>query len=389
MLSAGPDVSLNGSPTCLGERLYIGPELSAARERGRSARATRRRACRRTVSPTMHALPWSVFLILSFSHSFLPLSHAPPALLIMMAIMHPDAIAPAFTPIRQRGPTKKPTKSGARIAYAPGATISRTCPSARDRAERARARSPSDSELTHTPGGERGDARRAHRRARRDLDAAVALGRDVLRARRVRGPSEGPLRARAFFRARGARRAARARRSRACSGGIALPSLASLIASISVSPRAFVTSRNWRRTSSMISAAALPTEIIVSAAKRNGSIAPNSMPLSTIGSPTESCAGSSPAWFANAASRLSAVSTALPIAKPLPARGGDAIRPCSRPLGGDRERANARARPSRRSCCRARRARRSCRARSRRSRGTSRRGRPRCPRRGRTRPSRE
>merc|ERR1712072_952490 len=62
MLSAGPDVSLKGSPT---------------------------------VSPTMQALPWSVFLIPSFSQYFFELSHAPPALDIMIAIMQPDAIAPA------------------------------------------------------------------------------------------------------------------------------------------------------------------------------------------------------------------------------------------------------------------------------------------------------
>jgi hypothetical protein len=68
MLSAGPDVSLNGSPT---------------------------------VSPTTHAFPCSVFLIPSFSASFLPLSHAPPALDIITAIMHPDAIAPGSGPTPQ------------------------------------------------------------------------------------------------------------------------------------------------------------------------------------------------------------------------------------------------------------------------------------------------
>merc|ERR1719453_1237893 len=91
MLSAGPLVSLNGSPT---------------------------------VSPTTHALPWSVFLSCSFSHSFLELSQAPPAFDIVMAFMHPQAMAPASTPIRQRGPIVNPTMRGIRSAYRPGAIIS-------------------------------------------------------------------------------------------------------------------------------------------------------------------------------------------------------------------------------------------------------------------------
>merc|ERR1719486_1037810 len=99
MLSAGPDVSLKGSPT---------------------------------VSPTTQAFCCSFslglddFLSPSFSHSFLELSHAPPALAIMMASMQPEATAPASMPVRKRGPTKKPPMSGASTAYEPGAIISRT-----------------------------------------------------------------------------------------------------------------------------------------------------------------------------------------------------------------------------------------------------------------------
>merc|ERR1711871_1301351 len=89
MLSAGPEVSLKGSPT---------------------------------VSPMMHALPWSVFLIFSFSPSFLLLSHAPPALLIMMPHMAPEAMAPARSPMRHFGPMR----IGAMMAYRPGAIISFT-----------------------------------------------------------------------------------------------------------------------------------------------------------------------------------------------------------------------------------------------------------------------
>eukprot|EP00962_Isochrysis_galbana_P008941 scaffold2495_cov101-Isochrysis_galbana.AAC.5 len=89
MLSAGPDVSLNGSPT---------------------------------VSPTTHAFCCSRragsldFLRPSFSQSFFELSQAPPALAIMIASMQPEVIAPASRPIRKRGPTRKPPISGASTA---------------------------------------------------------------------------------------------------------------------------------------------------------------------------------------------------------------------------------------------------------------------------------
>mmetsp|Transcript_28782 Transcript_28782/g.71748 ORF Transcript_28782/g.71748 Transcript_28782/m.71748 type:complete len:220 (-) Transcript_28782:1806-2465(-) len=99
MLRAGPDVSLNGSPT---------------------------------VSPTTQAFCCSLslgffdFFSPSFSQSFFELSHAPPALAIMSASMQPEAMAPASIPIKKRGPTRKPPMRGARIAYVPGAIISRT-----------------------------------------------------------------------------------------------------------------------------------------------------------------------------------------------------------------------------------------------------------------------
>mmetsp|Transcript_75283 Transcript_75283/g.174528 ORF Transcript_75283/g.174528 Transcript_75283/m.174528 type:complete len:258 (+) Transcript_75283:141-914(+) len=75
----GPDVSLKGSPT---------------------------------VSPTTHALPWSVFLSWSFSHSFFELSQAPPALPIITAIIAALPIVPASRPMTARGPTMKPTTKG-------------------------------------------------------------------------------------------------------------------------------------------------------------------------------------------------------------------------------------------------------------------------------------
>ena len=80
----------------------------------------------------------------SFSHSFFELSHAPPALAIMMASMQPEATAPASMPTRKRGPTRKPPMSGAKTA------------TRRDRPSRAR-----------TSG--RGDG-----------DAAVVVGDDLL-----------------------------------------------------------------------------------------------------------------------------------------------------------------------------------------------------------------
>eukprot|EP00404_Azadinium_spinosum_P006137 CAMPEP_0180436450 /NCGR_PEP_ID=MMETSP1036_2-20121128/11027_1 /TAXON_ID=632150 /ORGANISM="Azadinium spinosum, Strain 3D9" /LENGTH=70 /DNA_ID=CAMNT_0022442455 /DNA_START=333 /DNA_END=542 /DNA_ORIENTATION=- len=65
MFSAGPEVSLKGSPT---------------------------------VSATTQALPMACFLIPSFSQSFLALSQAPPALDIEMANKHPETMEPASAP---------------------------------------------------------------------------------------------------------------------------------------------------------------------------------------------------------------------------------------------------------------------------------------------------
>mmetsp|Transcript_22215 Transcript_22215/g.42379 ORF Transcript_22215/g.42379 Transcript_22215/m.42379 type:complete len:254 (-) Transcript_22215:600-1361(-) len=208
MLREGPEVSLKGSPT---------------------------------VSPTTHALPCSVFLIPSFSHSFFPLSHAPPALDIMIATMHPEAMAPVRRPIRQRGPTRKPTTKGARTAYVPGASISRT----EERVEMA----------THL--------------------------------------SESG--------------------STSSSGGISSPSDALMMHAFSPG-----ISANWRRTSVMISAAALPTDTMVSAANMYGSMAPKSTPARITASARLRSASDMPTCALNAASRDRDVSTAEPMAKPFP-----------------------------------------------------------------------
>mmetsp|Transcript_69038 Transcript_69038/g.194680 ORF Transcript_69038/g.194680 Transcript_69038/m.194680 type:complete len:275 (+) Transcript_69038:636-1460(+) len=96
-------------------------------------------------------------------------------------------------------------------------------------------------------------------------------------------------------------------------------SVTCLIASRRVLPFAFFTSRNWRRTSWIISAAALPTDIIVRAAKKKGSMQPMSAPARSMGSLISNVM----TWpFATsclkAARSDSAVSTADPTAKPLP-----------------------------------------------------------------------
>mmetsp|Transcript_33142 Transcript_33142/g.55544 ORF Transcript_33142/g.55544 Transcript_33142/m.55544 type:complete len:285 (-) Transcript_33142:1557-2411(-) len=208
MFNAGPEVSLNGSPT---------------------------------VSPTTHALPCSVFLMPSFSQSFLPLSQAPPALDMVMATMHPEVMAPVSMPTRQRGPTRKPTASGASTAYAPGASISRT----EDRVEIS----------THL--------------------------------------SESG--------------------STSSSAGISRPWLALMMQSLRPG-----TSRNWRRTSWMISAAALPTDTMVSAANMKGSIAPKSTPERINASAMFSCSSVRPVCCLKAARSEREVSTADPMANPFP-----------------------------------------------------------------------
>mmetsp|Transcript_99942 Transcript_99942/g.305487 ORF Transcript_99942/g.305487 Transcript_99942/m.305487 type:complete len:322 (-) Transcript_99942:1384-2349(-) len=213
MFKAGPEVSLNGSPT---------------------------------VSATMHALPTASFLIPSFSHSFLALSHAPPAFAIATASTHPDAVAPASAPMRHLGPTRKPIVSGERIANRAGAIISWI-------------------------------AARVASATQRSLSGATSS-----------------------------------------SAGMCSPWEARRMASIKVTPLRFLTSRNCLRTSWMMAPAALPTDSIVRAPKRNGSIAPSSTPDSTTGSQTSNAPAGRSIWSLKAASSESDVSTAEPIAKPFP-----------------------------------------------------------------------
>mmetsp|Transcript_21032 Transcript_21032/g.52679 ORF Transcript_21032/g.52679 Transcript_21032/m.52679 type:complete len:322 (+) Transcript_21032:514-1479(+) len=213
MFSAGPDVSLKGSPT---------------------------------VSATMHAFPMSCFLMPNFSHNFFALSHAPPALAIAMPSRHPDAVDPASAPMRHRGPTRKPIVKGERIANKAGASISWI-------------------------------AARVAKATHRSLSGLTSS-----------------------------------------SGGMDSPSDARLMASISVKPLVFLTSRNCLRTSLMISPAALPTESMVRAPKRYGSMAPIKTPVRTMGSQTSKAPSGKSIWSLNAASKDSDVSTAEPMAKPLP-----------------------------------------------------------------------
>merc|ERR1719313_3328758 len=93
MLSAGPDVSLKGSPT---------------------------------VSPTTVASKWSLSVLLrpSCLANFLALSHAPPALDMATASMKPDEREPMRQPARPLEERVKPTMNGMKTASAPGITIS-------------------------------------------------------------------------------------------------------------------------------------------------------------------------------------------------------------------------------------------------------------------------
>mmetsp|Transcript_10227 Transcript_10227/g.12202 ORF Transcript_10227/g.12202 Transcript_10227/m.12202 type:complete len:259 (-) Transcript_10227:1517-2293(-) len=100
MLSDGPEVSLNGSPT---------------------------------VSPTTTALYSSVFFGCLVSGCnmplptyFLALSQAPPALDIMTARRNPEEIDPASSPSKHLGPIMRPTTIGINMARSPGMTISLT-----------------------------------------------------------------------------------------------------------------------------------------------------------------------------------------------------------------------------------------------------------------------
>jgi len=93
MLSAGPEVSLNGSPT---------------------------------VSPTTAALWVSLPLPPRFPASiyFLALSQAPPELAMNIAIKKPVTMAPAKTPPKAAGPKVKPMMTGTMTARIPGIIIS-------------------------------------------------------------------------------------------------------------------------------------------------------------------------------------------------------------------------------------------------------------------------
>mmetsp|Transcript_112859 Transcript_112859/g.224590 ORF Transcript_112859/g.224590 Transcript_112859/m.224590 type:complete len:225 (+) Transcript_112859:656-1330(+) len=107
--------------------------------------------------------------------------------------------------------------------------------------------------------------------------------------------------------------------STSSSSGI-LPSAVTLwMASSSVVPLAFVISRNCLLTSWIISAAAFPTDIIVKAAKKNGSMAPMRVPAKRIGSKISKFSLLSFVTSCLKAARSdSAVRTAEPTAKPLP-----------------------------------------------------------------------
>mmetsp|Transcript_88977 Transcript_88977/g.154305 ORF Transcript_88977/g.154305 Transcript_88977/m.154305 type:complete len:324 (+) Transcript_88977:483-1454(+) len=199
MLSAGPEVSLKGSPT---------------------------------VSPVTVALCTSVPFppnAFSISMYFLALSQAPPALDIFTASMNPDPMVPTSSPPSAGEPTRRPTPIGVNTARIPGATISPM----EDLVEMRTHFSISG----FTPGW----------------------------------PSSSP--------------------------GI---------------------SRNWRRTSWMIAAAAFWTDSIVRAANMKGSIAPTIVKDTTIGSSRLRSVAFRLARSKYDASRATDVSTADPMAKPLP-----------------------------------------------------------------------
>mmetsp|Transcript_618 Transcript_618/g.2016 ORF Transcript_618/g.2016 Transcript_618/m.2016 type:complete len:277 (-) Transcript_618:1515-2345(-) len=204
MLSAGPEVSLKGSPT---------------------------------VSPTTTALWVSDFLppnTPSFSMYFLELSQAPPALDIMSASMKPEEMEPTRRPPRARAPMRRPTAMGQSTAMTPGRIISLTD--------------------------------EAVQRATQRMWSHLTPSR----------PSRRP----------------------------------SMV-------------RNWCWTSTMMAPAALRTESMVRAPKRKGSMEPTMTPESTRGlvrgrsrlPPPAALTGT---FSTKAAMRVRAVSTAEPMAKPLP-----------------------------------------------------------------------
>ena len=55
--------------------------------------------------------------------NFLALSQAPPAFAMKSESEAPTATAPASMPARDAGPSRKPTRTGAKIATEPGSTI--------------------------------------------------------------------------------------------------------------------------------------------------------------------------------------------------------------------------------------------------------------------------
>ena len=82
--------------------------------------------------------------------------------------------------------------------------------------------------------------------------------------------------------------------------------------------------RNWRRTSSIMSKAALPTDFMVIAEKRKGSMAPTNNPVKTSGSSRLmlsmilACGSKRSARVKNAEKSAREVRIAEPMANPLP-----------------------------------------------------------------------
>merc|ERR1719424_1946107 len=111
MLSAGPDVSLSGSPT-------VSPVTAALK--------------------ICDFLVWTLPVLSTVSGSsspmtasiaplemyFLALSHAPPVLDDEIAIWTDEAMAPASRPVTQRVPKQTPQRTGESMTRAPGAIIS-------------------------------------------------------------------------------------------------------------------------------------------------------------------------------------------------------------------------------------------------------------------------
>mmetsp|Transcript_18808 Transcript_18808/g.71616 ORF Transcript_18808/g.71616 Transcript_18808/m.71616 type:complete len:422 (-) Transcript_18808:1881-3146(-) len=160
MLSAGPEVSLNGSPT-------VSPLTTAEwrlwyRSRSSSLRlawvkVSARCSCITAAAASSVAMgaksmmdltlvaskllktepflmPYLVNLLAAwsspsrahFSTHFLALSQAPPALDMVRASMKPEDRAPTSKPARPSVPRRKPTMTGAKMAATPGRTISAT-----------------------------------------------------------------------------------------------------------------------------------------------------------------------------------------------------------------------------------------------------------------------